>query len=140
MNQTQPKHLTGYWTSRTQEIYSLGICGAEMEAVAFSKPTIYDIIQKLPYSINITIYDIVESGKAKMAKVLGIISQQRAKAQAKATDATNNPPTGKRVSLHMGAPGTDGATSTQPATIADNSTHTYRYPSWAELCKPSGHV
>ena len=40
----------------------------------------------------------------------------------------------------MGAPGTDRATSTQPATAGDNSTHTYRYPSWVELCKPSGHV
>ena len=45
-----------------KKIYSVGDHGAEMEAVVFSKPTIYNIIQKFPYSINNTVYDIAESG------------------------------------------------------------------------------
>ena len=83
-----------------------------------------------------------------MAKVLVIISQQRAKAQATSTDATNNPLTGNLVSTHIATPTARGATGTQPATAAANTslivtatpTHTLRYPSWAELCKPSGRL
>ena len=75
-----------------------------MEAVAFNQTTIYELIQKLPYCINNTVYDIPEEGKDKMSKVLLIIAQQRAKAQARATDATNNPATSSNVSSHLTTP------------------------------------
>jgi hypothetical protein len=63
-----------------------------MEAVAYNIPTLYTITSKLPYTLSDKVYDIEETGMAKLDKIITIISKARIKATARATDAANNAP------------------------------------------------
>jgi hypothetical protein len=63
-----------------------------MEGVAYNIPTLYTITSKLLYTLSDKVYDIEETGRAKLDKIITIISKARIKATARATDAANNAP------------------------------------------------
>ena len=116
-----------------------------MEAVAFNEVTTYELIQKLPYAIHHTFYDITEEGKPKMVKILHIIAQQRQKAQRRATDATNHPPAQNKPSSHLttlpAAPNVNQNLQTPltPST-PQSSNPKHRFASWSNICQFSGRL
>ena len=46
----------------------MGDQGPELEAMAFSTPTLYTITLKLPFTMSDKIYDIEQNGKPKLEK------------------------------------------------------------------------
>ena len=105
--QTDPAYAANWfldYENSVKEVLHLGDRGAELEAVAFSIPTLYAITSKLPFAMGDKVYDIEESGKHKPKKILGLISKARVKASARSTDLTNNTSTGNIISSHLTSP------------------------------------
>ena len=90
LNPTQAADWYLAYENAVKEILHLGTRGPQMEAVAYNIPTLYTISSKLPYTLSDKIYDIEETGRAKLDKIIGIISKARTKANARATDIANN--------------------------------------------------
>ena len=90
LNPTQAADWYLAYENAVKEILHLGTQGPQMEAVAYNIPTLYTISSKLPYTLSDKIYDIEETGRAKLDKIIGIISKARTKANARATDIANN--------------------------------------------------
>ena len=113
--------------------------------MAFSIPTLYTITLKLPFNMSDRIYDIEQSGKPKLEKIIKIISRARVKASARSTDQTNNTSTKNNVSTHLTSPVNPALTMANSpdaaaAASASPTSPTHRYSSWAELCRTSGRL
>ena len=121
----------------------MGNRGAELEAVAFSIPTLYAITSKLPFTMGDKVYDIEESGKHKLKKILNLISKARVKASARSTDQANNTSTGNIISSHLTSPtfhtlSLAALPAATPMAAGTPTTPTHKYESWATLCGASG--
>ena len=113
--------------------------------MAFSIPNLYTITSRLPFTMSGRIYNIEQSGKPKLEKIIKIISKARVKASARSTDQVNNTSTKNNVSTHLTSPVNPALTmATPPATTpvapASPTTLIHRYSSWAELCQASGRL
>jgi hypothetical protein len=72
-----------------------------LEYVAFNDRTIYQIIAKLPYTLESMAYKFSHDqnvyGKDKLSRILQLIQDQRQIAHARATDRANEAPTATTV-------------------------------------------
>ena len=133
-------------------VMRMGSRNQSLEYVAFNDRTIYQIIAKLPYTLESMAYKFSHDqnvyGKDKLSRILQLIKDQRHIAHARATDRANETPTatGNQRTIAKGASLTtmptqqaeqvnQGATTTQ----ATSATKAPRFSSWKDLCKGAAH-
>ena len=99
----------------------------------FNANVIYQICERLPYSIYYQTCDIEEHGRGRLKKIAEIVTKATANAERRSIDRANRPYNSSitKSNTTQEVPATTTSQDPQP----HNEDHTPRFDSWELLCK-----